>query len=92
MDDNIFSMYQERRVNPVTLSETQLNFIVQHIDSSLDEFKKKLKEELKEELKKELKLEFFTNIGRAVYDRVLWIIGAITVGIYVFLKQKGLVE
>lgn len=34
----------------------------------------------------------YQNVGKSVIERLFWLVGALAVGAYFFLKSKGLIE
>lgn len=39
-----------------------------------------------------VKAEFFQAFGRSIFDKLLWMIGAVVVALYLWVQSKGLIK
>lgn len=39
-----------------------------------------------------VKAEFFQAFGRSIFDKLLWMIGAVVVALYLWAQSKGLIK
>lgn len=68
------------------MSQTQLSQATPLTEEQIEE----IAERAAERAMKKLTDHMYKEVGRSVINKLFWIVGVISVGLYMWLKQKGL--
>jgi hypothetical protein len=70
---------------------TQVPFSTPLTEEQIEHIAERAAEKAAEKVMKTLTDHMYREVGKGVVSKLFWIIGVISIGLYMWLKQKGLV-